>query len=152
MIARPTTEQVLLDCCRVLQDTLGAVSDDTAQARIVMLEKVLRNMAARSAHEIAWMVEETAAIESYARAVNAATSAHGLRTALDTLDQSARDSLHLDDVAETYCRASDLLSLSLEAALAAQQRELIRQGESLLEARLAHENNIVGGWDSAGGR
>jgi aminoglycoside phosphotransferase (APT) family kinase protein len=153
LITRPTTEQILLDCCQVLSnDILDAVSDETTQARIVMMEKVLRNAAARSAHEIAWMLEEVASVESYGRAVSAATNADGLRTALDSLEKSPRNSLHLDDVAETYCRASDVFSLSLEAALDANQPELIRKGESLLEARLAHENDVVGRWDSTGGR
>jgi hypothetical protein len=150
MIVRPTTEQILVDCSRVLQDILGTVSDETAQVRIVMLQKVLQNAAIRSAHEIAWMFDEIASIEAYARAVVADADAPRLRPALDNLAKTPRDSFHLDDVAETYCRAGDVLSAALEVALAGSRPELVRQGESLLEVRLARENEIVGGWDSAG--
>jgi hypothetical protein len=151
VISRPTTEQVLLDCCRVLEDdVLPAVVDETMQVRLVMLGKVLRNAAVRAAHEVAWMREETAAVEAYARAVAATTGADGLRTALEALAAGPLDSLHLSDVVEVYVRASDVLSTALEVALADGRDDLVREGESLLSARLAHENDVVGGWDSAG--
>jgi hypothetical protein len=151
VISRPTTEQVLLDCCRVLEDdVLPAVADETMQVRLVMLGKVLRNAAVRAAHEVAWMREETAAVEAYARAVAATTGDDGLRTALEALAEGPRGSLHLTDVVEVYVRASDVLSVALEVALAAGRDDLVREGESLLSTRLAHEEDVVGGWDSAG--
>jgi hypothetical protein len=151
VISRPTTEQVLLDCCRVLEDdVLPAVADETMQVRLVMLGKVLRNAAVRAAHEVAWMREETAAVEAYARAVAATTGDDGLRTALEALAEGPRGSLHLTDVVEVYVRASDVLSVALEVALAAGRDDLVREGESLLTTRLAHEEDVVGGWDSAG--
>jgi len=150
MICRPTTEQILLDCSRVLQDLVGAVSDETAQVRIAMLQKVLQNAAARSAHETAWMIDEITGIEAYGHAVHAATGAGGVHAALADLAAHPVGSLHLDDVAGSYARASDLLSLSLEAALEAQRADLVGEGESLLNARLDHENQIVGGWDAVG--
>jgi hypothetical protein len=151
VISRPTTTQVLLDCCRVLEDdVLPAVADETMQVRLVMLGKVLRNAAVRAAHEIAWMREETGAIEAYARTVAATTGADGLRTALEALTAGPHDSLHLVDVVEVYGRASDLLSVALEGALAAGRDDLVREGEALLSERLAHENDVVGGWDAAG--
>ena len=151
MIGRPTTEQVLLDCCRVLEvDILPSVADDTMQLRLVMLGKVLRNAAVRAAHEVAWMREETVAMEAYARAVAATTAADGPQTALEALTAAPRDSLHLADVVQVYGRASDALSAALEAALAAGRQDLVREGTSLLATRLAHENDVVGGWDAAG--
>jgi hypothetical protein len=151
VISRPTTEQVLLDCCRVLEDdVLPGVADETMQVRLVMLGKVLRNAAVRAAHEVAWMREETAAVEAYARAVAATTGDDGLRTALEALAEGPRGSLHLTDVVEVYVRASDVLSVALEVALAAGRDDLVREGESLLTTRLAHEEDVVGGWDSAG--
>ncbi|WP_448624266.1 hypothetical protein [Geodermatophilus sp. URMC 64] len=151
MIGRPTTEQVLLDCCRVLlDDVLPAVADETTQVRLVMLDKVLRNAAVRAAHEIAWMREEVTAIRSYAEATAAATGDGGLRAALDEPAGSAPESLHLTDVVDVYCRAGDLLSAALETALAAGRADLVTAGESLLQERLAHESEIVGGWNSVG--
>jgi len=41
-------------------------------------------------------------------------------------------------------------TMALEAVLAAGREDLVRQGESLLAARLAHENGVVGGWESTG--
>jgi hypothetical protein len=151
MIGRPTTEQLLLDCCRVLtDDVLPSVTDETTQVRLVMLEKVLRNAAVRAGHEIAWMREEGTAIEAYGRAVDAATGDGDVRSGLHELATAPSDSLHLDDVVEVYCRAGDLLSAALEAALRSGRTELVGEGESLLAARLAHENQVVGGWVSAG--
>jgi hypothetical protein len=151
VISRPTTEQVLLDCCRVLEhDVLPGLADETMRVRVVMLGKVLRNAAVRAAHEVAWMCEETAQIEAYARAVAASAGSDGLRAALDDLAAGPRDSLHLADVVELYVRASEVLSVALEAALANGADELVRQGEFLLSARLGHENDVVGGWNSVG--
>ncbi|MCW2615333.1 MAG: hypothetical protein JWN08_2327 [Frankiales bacterium] len=151
MIARPTTEQVLLDCCRVLtDDVLPALGDPVAQVRVVMLEKVLRNAAVRAAGEIAWMREEIATIEDYARKVLDRTSGDPVRQALAVLTAGPRDSLLLDDVVESYCRAGDALSAALEAVLAAGCRDLQHDGEQLLEQRLHREDAVVGGWQSAG--
>src|SRR6516165_9733511 len=109
VLSRPTTEQILLDCCRELMTTvLPALTDETAQVSVIMVETVLRNAAVRAAHEVAWMREETAEIESYARAVAGQAPSPGadsLRAALKALAEAPRDSLHLDDVVETYCRA-----------------------------------------------
>ncbi|MGY1616139.1 hypothetical protein ACI797_05285 [Geodermatophilus sp. SYSU D00691] len=151
MIGRPTTEQLLRDCCRVLEtDVLPAVADETTQVRLVMLAKVLGNAAVRAAHEIAWMREETVAVEGYGAAVLAATGDPALRAALAALADGPAGSLHLADVTEVYGRAGEALSTALEAALASGREDLVRDGESLLAARLAHEDEIVGGWDSAG--
>ena len=61
MLSRPTTEQILLDCCRELMtNVLPSLTDATAQVSVIMVETVLRNTAVRAAHEVAWMREETA--------------------------------------------------------------------------------------------
>jgi hypothetical protein len=151
VIGRPTTEQILLDCCRVLDDdVLPGVTDETTQVRLAMLGKVLHNAAVRAAHEIAWMREETAAIEAYAAAVVAATGAAALRAALDELAGAPHGSLHLTDVTDLYGRAGDALSAALEAAISGDRADLVRDGEALLVARLVHEHAVVGGWDAAG--
>jgi hypothetical protein len=81
MLSRPTTEQILLDCCRELMtNVLPSLTDATAQVSVIMVETVLRNTAVRAAHEVAWMRDETVGIEAYAHAV--AAQAHG--TALET--------------------------------------------------------------------
>lgn len=151
MIARPTTQQVLLDCCRVLMDdVLPVLSDPVTQVRVVMLEKVLRNVAVRAASEISWMREEIAAIEGYATELHGQLADGAVGQALAALAASPRDSLLLDDVVEAYCRAGDALSAAVEAALAAGRADLVRAGEVLLQERLDREDAVVGGWQSAG--
>ena len=152
MLTRPTTEQILLDCCRELMNAvLPALTDETAQVSVIMIETVLRNTAVRAAHEVAWMREETAEIESYAQAVaERAPGAESLGTALKALADAPRDSLHLDDVVETYCRAGSALSAALEAAVAGSLTGLVRRGEEILDVRADHETEVMAGWSPTG--
>lgn len=152
MLSRPTTEQILLDCCReLMQGVLPALTDETAQVRVVMIETVLRNMAVRAAHEVAWMTEETAVMAGYARSVSAALpDAASLPAALAALSAASRDSLHLDDVVEAYCRASDALSAALEAAVAGGVVDLVGEGEALLQSRCERETEVMAGWSPTG--
>ena len=152
MLSRPTTEQILLDCCRELMTTvLPALTDETAQVSVIMVETVLRNSAVRAAQEVAWMREETAEIESYAHAVaGQAPGADSLKTALKALADAPRDSLHLDDVVETYCRAGNALSAALETAVAGGLTGLVRRGEEILDTRDGHETEVMAGWTPTG--
>jgi hypothetical protein len=152
MLTRPTTEQVLLDCCHELMTgVLPGCMDETVQVRVIMIETVLRNMAVRSAHEIAWMREETAEIAQYAQQVGAALpDAAEIGPALTALGDAPRASLHLDDVVESYCRAGNALSAALEAAVASGRPELITDGENLLDRRTGHEVDVMAGWSPTG--
>ena len=151
MLSRPTTEQILLDCCRELMTTvLPSVTDATAQVSVIMVETVLRNTAVRAAHEVAWMREETADIEAYAREVAAQAPGTTLETALAALAAAPRDSLHLDDVVETYCRAGNALSAALETAVASGLAPLIQRGEEILDVRSGHETDVMAGWSPTG--
>lgn len=152
MLSRPTTEQILLDCCRELMTfVLPALTDETAQVSVIMIETVLRNTAVRAAHEVAWMREETAEIEGYAQTVAAqAPGAESLGTALKALADAPRDSLHLDDVVETYCRAGNALSVALETAVAGRLTDLVRRGEEILDVRAGHETEVMAGWSPTG--
>jgi len=152
VLSRPTTEQILLDCCRELMNVvLPALTGETAQVSVIMIETVLRNTAVRAAHEVAWMREETAEIDSYAQAVaEQAPGAESLGAALKALADAPRDSLHLDDVVETYCRAGNALSASLETAVAKGLTGLVRRGEEILDARADHETEVMAGWSPTG--
>jgi hypothetical protein len=152
MLSRPTTEQILLDCCRELMtNVLPSLTDATAQVSVIMVETVLRNTAVRAAHEVAWMREETAEIGAYAQAVaERAPAAGALRAALNALAGAPRDSLHLDDVVETYCRAGNALSAALETAVAGGLAALVRRGEELLDVRSCHETEVMAGWSPTG--
>jgi hypothetical protein len=152
MLSRPTTEQILLDCCRELMtNVLPSLTDATAQVSVIMVETVLRNAAVRAAHEVAWMREETADIEAYARAVaDQAPGTAPLETAIAALAAAPRDSLHLDDVVETYCRAGNALSAALETAVAGGLAVLIQRGEEILDIRSHHETEVMAGWTPTG--
>jgi len=151
MLSRPTTEQILLDCCRELMtNVLPSLTDATAQVSVIMVETVLRNTAVRAAHEVAWMRDEAADIEAYAREVAAQASGTTLETALAALAAAPRDSLHLDDVVETYCRAGNALSAALETAVASGLAPLVQRGEEILDVRSGHETDVMAGWSPTG--
>jgi hypothetical protein len=151
MLSRPTTEQILLDCCRELMtNVLPSLTDATAQVSVIMVETVLRNTAVRAAHEVAWMREETADIEAYAQEVAAQAPGTTLETALAALAAAPRASLHLDDVVETYCRAGNALSAALETAVASGLAPLIQRGEEILDVRTGHETDVMAGWSPTG--
>jgi hypothetical protein len=140
MIAKPTTEQILNECSRELMEVvLPAVGDETVKVSVMMMGLVLRNAAVRAAHEIAWMSEEIAELEAFPRN-------HVDREAAPERPQR----LHLDDVVERYRQASEAFALALEAAVAASDDELTRQGEALLARRVEHEQEILCGWSPVG--
>jgi hypothetical protein len=151
MISRPSTEQILLDCCRELQEFVPAVDDDTVKVRIMMLEGVLRNTAVRSAHEIAWMREEIDDMQAYAHSVaESLDDRAGIDQALADLKEAQQQSLHLDDVVDTYRRGSEALSCALEAAVAAGDAALAERGTSLLQTRISRERVVMSGWSPVG--
>jgi hypothetical protein len=151
MIARPTTEQLLLDCCReLMEDVLPTIADETTIVRIAMIEQVLRNAAARCAHEIGWMVTEVSAIEEYARAVVAAAPDDVLSALLRGLEDTPGDGLDLAAVTDRYARASDVFATALETAVSHRLTELQQEGERLLDARLSREEQVMAGWSPAG--
>ena len=133
MIAKPTTEQILNDCSRQLMETvLPAVTDQTVQVAIFMMDLVLRNAAVRAAHEIAWMTDEIAELESFT----------GIR--------SEPTGWHLADVAERYGRASEAFSRAMEEAVGAGDESRVAEGTGLLARRSAHEQEIMCGWSPVG--
>lgn len=80
MIIRPSTPQILRDLqVEVEREILPLMPDAVSKMRVQMLLAVLGNCAMRSAHEIAWMTEETAEIIDYAREVSDAVGAEASR-------------------------------------------------------------------------
>jgi hypothetical protein len=151
MIGRPTTEQILLDCCReLMEDVLPTLTDETTIVRIAMIEQVLRNAAARCAHEIGWMLEELPVIDEYARAVLAAAPDDGLAAALRAVEDGADARMDLDVVTDRYARASNLFAAALETAVSSGLTDLRAHGERLLDARLRREQQVMAGWSPTG--
>ena len=88
---------------------------------------------------------------AYAQVVAAAVNDRtAIRAALDRYARERSDSLHLADVAATYDLAGHCLSAAIEAAMAEGDDELHRNGRALLDARVAHENEIMGEWAFVG--
>jgi hypothetical protein len=152
MISLPSTEQIILDCRRELLDVIGPeVTTDAGKVSVQMVENVLRNVATRAAHEIAWMSGETSAMESFAHdTVAAHPGATSVTEALTALDAGVRTSLHLDDVAHVYSLAGEAFSCALEVALGAGDASLSERGAALLAARSATETQIMGEWGFVG--
>jgi hypothetical protein len=134
-----------------MTSVLPSLTDATAQVSVIMVETVLRNTAVRAAHEVAWMRDETADIETYARTVaDQAPGTAPLDAALKALAGAPRDSLHLDHVVETYCLAGNALSAALETAVARGRAALIQRGEEILAVRSGHETEVMAGWSPTG--
>lgn len=152
MIGRPTTEQIVRDVRRELLESVApAVGDPGVQVAIQMLDSVLRNVAIRVAHEIAWMCDETAEIEAYAsEVIEAVPGCTAVEESLAHLGTAPRDSLHLDDVVETYERAGEVLSRAIEAVAAAGQDALWARAAQILDGRLAREEEVMDGWVAVG--
>jgi len=148
VISRPTTDQVILDCRRELLEVIRpAVSDPSVLVAIDMLENVLRNAATRAANEIAWMTEETTAIEEYSREVLRVVGGDtALAAALADLDVVPRHSLQLGAVVTAYSAAGEAFSCALEAAIAAGRSDWQDRGVALLNQRTEREQEVKGEW------
>jgi hypothetical protein len=155
VISRPTTEQVILDCRRELLEVVRPqVSDPAVQVTIDMLENVLRNVATRAAHEIAWMTEEISTMAAYARGLLADVHDDpddaALAAAVDALSLVPRESLHLDAVVAAYSVAGEAFSCALEAAIAAGRTDWQERGVALLLRRTEREQEVKGDWSMTG--
>ena len=144
MITRPTTDVLIEDCCRELMEViLPGLTDETLKLRLIMTETVLRNAAVRSAHEVAWMREETVALLAYAGQVAARHGSEVLRAALADAEASPGGSLHLADVADVYERAGQAFAAALAAAQEAGAADLVAQARELLRDRIATEKEVM---------
>lgn len=145
MITRPTTQQILADCAREVRETfMPATTDAGLRVQLEMLEQVLAQCALRAGHELAWMAEEIAAIEPYVAAVVAriAPAPSATASALTAFTSGRASSLDLDARCTEYHLASEALSCAVEAALAADNRELLAAGVALLDMRRRREGEL----------
>ncbi|MGH9271705.1 MAG: hypothetical protein ACRDZ2_10580 [Ilumatobacteraceae bacterium] len=155
MLSRPTTEQLLLDCRDELLNTIDpAVADGPAKIAVQMMENVLRNCAARAAHEVAWMHEEGAAMIAFATRVQASPlSTPEVDTTIAAHAAGASDSRHVDEACATYDLAGRAFGAALEAVMAGEgdlADQLHREGRAVLDVRLANERQIMGEWAFVG--
>jgi hypothetical protein len=134
MLSRPTTEQILHGIADELRDVVAAeVASEPVKVVLAQIDQLLRSLATRSAHEIAWMHEE-------ADAIGAVTGT----------EVGWPASLHLDDVVTWYDSVSRALSAAIDAAFAAGDAARVAELKVLLDARSANEMRIVGALDLVG--
>jgi hypothetical protein len=147
VLTRPTTEQVLAAVARELGEVvLPAVSDEPVRVALQMMVQLLAGCAQRAAHEIAWMHEEIAAIESAVDDIDDEAT----RVAVAALRAAPTGSLHLDDVVRRYHLASEALAAAVEHAYRIGDGPLAVSLRELLLARNANEMTVVGRLDLVG--
>lgn len=134
MLTRPTTEQILIGIAADLRGSvLTEVHSEPVKVLLGQIDQVLLGLAARSAHEIAWIHDEVADI-----------------AAITGTDLGHPRSLHLDDVVAWYDTASRALSAAIDQAFAERDAARIGRLKALLDARSANEMRIVGTLDLVG--
>jgi hypothetical protein len=150
MITQPTTARLIEVVRQELRDQVApAVGDPQAEASLQMIDHILSTIAVRTQHEIAWMVEETAALCRLGREVVAAyPGASGVAAALAAAEAGATGSLHYDEVAVRYSLASDVLSCAYEQT--PWGSALRTAVEHAFDQRLRHEVDIMGEFQLVG--
>ena len=152
MISRPTTEQLLRNVASELEARVHpAIADPGLQVVVEMLQQLVASCAVRSAHEIAWLREEEAAMLAYAVDVVAALpESVPVQAAIDAWEAGRDGGLHLDQVVADYSLAGEALSCALEAAMAAGHRELSDRAGALVAMRVGRETEIRGSFVMSG--
>jgi hypothetical protein len=146
MITRPTTTQLLEVVRRELTEKVApAVTDPQVATSLHMIDHILHTLAVRADHELGWMGEEMAAIESVGERVAASPlrGAASVGEALAEFRSRRAGGLHAAEVTEDYNRATEVLSRSVEATFA-DDGPLRAEVSALLDQRLAHETDVIG--------
>jgi hypothetical protein len=146
MITAPTTAQLLDVVRRELAGKVApAVTDPQVATSLHMIDHILRTLAVRADHELGWMGEEMAAIESVGARVAASglPGAESVGQALGEFRANVSPGLHAADVAADYNRATEVLSRAVEATFA-DTGALRAAVNALLDQRLAHETDVIG--------
>ena len=147
MLSRPTTDHVITGVIAALDErVMPTITDEPARVALQMAQQLLRGAAVRAAHEIAWMHDEIDAIRQLA----ATTDDGAVAEALATLDGLDATSLHLAAVQARYDAAGEVLSRCIEAAYATGDQADVDRARTLLQARSAHEMEVVGQLDLVG--
>lgn len=145
MLARPTTEQILVELANEVRDQLIPAADDPAvRVNLEMMEQLLNAAAVRAAHEIAWMDEEVRAMVSYAADVADQLDHQPTREALAAYEAQRSDSLHLDDQVANYSLAGEALGRAIEGAAA--DEALLARGADIVRSRRDTETLIRPGF------
>ncbi|MGI9622530.1 MAG: hypothetical protein ACR2PK_06810 [Acidimicrobiales bacterium] len=152
MITQPSIPR-LLESMRdeLTEKILPVVDDPVLKVNIEMMTAVLNALAVRTENEIAWMLEESNAIESAANDLSGSMpDSSSLDAALDDLRSNRPESMRLSDVAASYGKASEVLSCLADAAYRSGHAEAIATVEELVDSRLATEQTAIGEFIAVG--
>lgn len=152
MITQPTIPQLLGSISEELTDrVLPLLEDPTIKINVEMVTALLSALTVRTENEIAWMLEEAAAIEAAAtELLPSLNDSASVTTALEAHRASPPESMRLSHVSASYQRASELLSCVAEAAFETGDETAIAQVQSLIDSRLATENEAIGEFIAVG--
>jgi hypothetical protein len=152
MISKPTTPQLIDAACTELETrVVPAISDPATKVVVDMALAVLRGAAIRSACEVAWMREESVAVDELAqRLVAELPDATELAAAQRAYTEARTSRLYLDDVLADYERASEVLSRAAEAVYRDGSAERIASVRELFDQRMANEKTVIGEFMAAG--
>ena len=150
MITQPTTARLIEVVRQELREQVApGLGDPQTQASLQMIDHILSTLAVRAEHEIAWMIEETAALCRLGHDVVAAYPGAGdVAAALAATEAVGAGSLHYDDVAARYSLASDILSCAYEQTPAGSPLRVAIEGA--FDQRLRHEVDIMGEFQLVG--
>jgi hypothetical protein len=110
-----------------------------------MVDHILRTLAVRAEHELGWMAEEMAAIDTVGERIAASglPGAAAVAEALAEFRAQRAGGLHGAEITDDYNRATEVLSRAVEATFA-DGGELRAAVTALLDQRLAHETDVIG--------
>jgi len=146
VISKPTNQQLIEAVCAELTGKVApAISDAGTKVVLEMALSVLSCAAVRTANELAWMREETEAIDAVARRfAEEMPEAEALSAALAAYDEGRTGSLYIDAAQADYALISEVLSCATDAAFASGDTARIAAVEELLRQRMANENAVTG--------
>jgi len=152
MIAKPSTPHLIdAACAELTKKVAPVITDPTVKIALEMAIAVLQGASRRSANELAWMREESDAIEVVAlRLVTELPAATELVDALADYTGGRSDSLYLADAQASYERASQLLSAATEVVFTDGDPGRIAAVMALYDQRIANENAVTGVFVAAG--
>lgn len=152
MITAPSMPQLL----ETIRDELGEkvlpqLDDATTKVSVEMMMAVLNQLVVRAENEVAWMLEESAAIDAAAdRLLPRLSPASALEEAAAGFRAGRAETMHLSVVAADYQRACEVLSRLAEAAYAAGDADAIETVQELIDRRLATEEAAIGEFIAVG--
>ena len=141
MLTQPTVEQLLNNIADDLTELVApAVVDDAARTALGIITQLLRRCAVRSAHEIAWMTEETREV----LAVLVKDTDPATQAAVREVNAQPGDDLETAAVAERYRLVSAALSHAIDAAHRNGDTDRFAELGEILKVRNAHELVVLG--------